>query len=309
MKTSLIIIAYHHIDDRFRSQLPILRACGRLVSLNEGLERLQTSGSGRMLALTFDDFYEQVYHYIHIEKLNDNVPVSAFMATKYATGGMPFWWDRVSLILDQTRADQLVWKGQTYPLSSASARQRIAYFIRADLRLRHTDEIDHSVNSLQRALGCDSVAAPDSQRPASWPQVVEMAKAGIEIGSHTISHPALSALSESDLVHELQQSKELLEERTSRPVAGIAYPFGGTEHFNERVCVLARTTGYRYGLTCVEGINRPGTNPFRLSRYLLGMDEGPLRVFIKASGLGPFMSPARNIWRWFRSRAAQTRLR
>jgi hypothetical protein len=303
MGPSLTILAYHHVDERFRAHLRILRACGRLVSVSEGLAALTRGERGHMIAVTFDDFYEQVYRHFYQEKFYETVPATAFLSTAYAGAGAPFWWDRVSLILAQTAADNVRWGLKTYLLDGAAARKRLAYTIRADLRFRHPDEIEQEVSHLQRDLGCDSPTIPDDVRPVSWPQVAEMARVGIEIGSHTETHPCLSRIGEADLMRELQASKHLIEEKLNYTVGGLAYPFGGSEYFNDKVCELARSVGYQFALTSIDGVNRPGADPFALRRYSVVMDESPLKVFIKASDWGPYLAPLKNIWRRLRGAA------
>jgi peptidoglycan/xylan/chitin deacetylase (PgdA/CDA1 family) len=49
---------------------------------------------------------------------------------------------------------------------------------------------------------------------------------GWEIGSHTLTHPNLMGLSDSEVVTELRNSKSRLQSITSTKVTSFAYPFG-----------------------------------------------------------------------------------
>jgi len=72
---------------------------------------------------------------------------------------------------------------------------------------------------------------------------------GHEIAVHTLTHPALSQLSDEDVVREVEEDRLALSEITGYEVVGMAYP-GGTHVMNEHVADLIRTrTGVRYART------------------------------------------------------------
>lgn len=58
-------------------------------------------------------------------------------------------------------------------------------------------------------------------------QIKEMAAAGWEVGSHSLSHPSLTAGLESEVIRrEIVESKKQLEEALGVPILTFAYPFG-----------------------------------------------------------------------------------
>jgi len=72
---------------------------------------------------------------------------------------------------------------------------------------------------------------------------------GHEIAVHTLTHPALSHLSDDDVVREVEEDRLALSELAGYEVVGMAYP-GGTHVMNEHVADLIRTrTGVRYART------------------------------------------------------------
>lgn len=88
-------------------------------------------------------------------------------------------------------------------------------------------------------------------------QIAELARAGHEIGSHTVSHADLSTLSDAELTAELVDSKAALEQLAAgSSVESLAYPYGTA---NERVADAARAAGYRSGRTVAPGYPAPGT--------------------------------------------------
>jgi peptidoglycan/xylan/chitin deacetylase (PgdA/CDA1 family) len=68
----------------------------------------------------------------------------------------------------------------------------------------------------------------------------------IAIGSHTVLHPHLTQLAESEVREELCASRASLEALLGRTVDTLAFPYG--DH-DGRVVELARTAGYRFVYT------------------------------------------------------------
>jgi peptidoglycan/xylan/chitin deacetylase (PgdA/CDA1 family) len=62
------------------------------------------------------------------------------------------------------------------------------------------------------------------------------------VGSHGLDHRLLDDLPEAELVRQLQQSRDILEDRLGRPVEWLSLP-GGTG--GARAVALARGLGYR----------------------------------------------------------------
>jgi len=72
-------------------------------------------------------------------------------------------------------------------------------------------------------------------------ELMEMQKAGMEISSHTISHPDLSTLDCHEIEREFRHSPETLRQ-TGFTGKSLGYPLGGI--FSERVRRLAAKCGY-----------------------------------------------------------------
>ncbi len=82
----------------------------------------------------------------------------------------------------------------------------------------------------------------------TWDQLAEMRDAGVEIGSHTLSHSDLNARKgksdaeyEEWLMKEIGGSKQMIEEKLGIKVRALAYPLG--KH-NENVRKAAAAAGY-----------------------------------------------------------------
>ena len=127
----------------------------------------------------------------------------------------------------------------------------------------------------------------------TWKQIREMADAGVDIESHSYSHPFLTrrrnaALDEkgySDwLQKELVESKKILERQTGQTVKFLAYPYGDYDHF---LVANVKSAGYEGALTCEYGPVTRGMNPFRLRRVVIDkrMDFTSFRHYLGARQL------------------------
>jgi peptidoglycan/xylan/chitin deacetylase (PgdA/CDA1 family) len=100
----------------------------------------------------------------------------------------------------------------------------------------------------------------------SWVQMREMADAGMEIGSHTLTHREPSTLTDEELRHELRESKRLLGDGLGRPVASLSSPTG---FFNPRMSKIAREEGYTSLCFGHYGYVTAASDPFRLNRIAI----------------------------------------
>jgi peptidoglycan/xylan/chitin deacetylase (PgdA/CDA1 family) len=97
----------------------------------------------------------------------------------------------------------------------------------------------------------------------TWPLLRALERDGIEIGSHTVSHRDLTALSDRELLQELTTSRRTLERRLGHPVPWLAYPFGA---YDARVERFARRAGYVLAVTTWPGIGQSARRPLALRR-------------------------------------------
>jgi hypothetical protein len=82
---------------------------------------------------------------------------------------------------------------------------------------------------------------------------------GMEIGSHTLTHPNLSRLRKDQALNELEESKKILEDILMEPITAFAYPKG--KH-NLAVRSLISETGYKLARTTVAFRTDIGFDPF-----------------------------------------------
>jgi peptidoglycan/xylan/chitin deacetylase (PgdA/CDA1 family) len=92
----------------------------------------------------------------------------------------------------------------------------------------------------------------------TWEQVREIAALGHDLGSHTVNHVNMGEVGPETALYELSRSREVLEERTGRPVRLFAYPFGGPNNLRPEYVPLITECGYEGGVSAYGGFVRPG---------------------------------------------------
>lgn len=117
-----------------------------------------------------------------------------------------------------------------------------------------------------------------------WEQIRKLHQAGWTIGSHTVSHPKLSALSAAEAHRELHESKDTLEQKLGAEVKFLAYPFGTPHTVSKRDQMLAMEVGYEAAFMNVTGPLLPTCDFAALPRNKI-LSSDTLAVF-HASLLG-----------------------
>lgn len=94
-------------------------------------------------------------------------------------------------------------------------------------------------------------------------EILEMQSEGMRFGSHTLTHPDLTALSISQAENEIYGSKFALERLLGETVSDFCYP-GGL--LNGSIRDIVANSGYETATTTVNDTNRGTVDPLRLNR-------------------------------------------
>jgi peptidoglycan/xylan/chitin deacetylase (PgdA/CDA1 family) len=146
----------------------------------------------------------------------------------------------------------------------------------------------------------------------TWAEVRECRKAGIEFGSHTVTHPKLYELSEENIRRELEESKSELEIKLGEPVNSFAYPFafpGGDAGFVTRFKSLLRAAGYHSNVTTRLGRVRPGDCPFTLRRLPVNSEDDAALFMAKIQGSYDWLTLPQDIFKGIKKLVSGTRNR
>ncbi len=309
MRGSLTILTYHRIlpvaeaarypfpslampEDAFAAQVEWLAGNATVLPAGEALAALADGRTHArpLVALTFDDGYEDS-HRAAAPILEARGVRGTFFAT---TGPIErrelLWFDRAALFWTSGDPSRLARELEAASPGAARARlDGIPAWIDA---LRGVEERRRSgvLDRLESVAGPIPDAASGRFRLMRPEDVVDLARRGHEVGSHTLGHPFLTDLVPARLAEEVAGSRAVLAGWLGREVEGFCYPAG--DH-DERVVATVREAGYRWACTTGEGRNRKGGDPWRLVRMDVtghrvtadGFAHDPIGFRMEVSGL------------------------
>ena len=108
-------------------------------------------------------------------------------------------------------------------------------------------------------------------------QVVQLHRAGMEIGGHTVRHPILRVLPDADAEAEIAQGRDQLQALIDAPIDVFAYPNGRPlEDYDSRHVAMVKRLGFRAAVCTAPGAATIRSDKFQLPRFT-PWDRGDLR--------------------------------
>jgi peptidoglycan/xylan/chitin deacetylase (PgdA/CDA1 family) len=112
-------------------------------------------------------------------------------------------------------------------------------------------------------------------------QLVQLAAQGVTIGSHTLTHCALTGLDEATVLYELGESRRRLSALLNRDVRLFAFPFSQS---NAHLIELCRAAGYRRVFTGLPYLAYSHRGEFASGRIRVDPADWPLEFHLKLMG-------------------------
>lgn len=239
-----LILAYHNVVPdgepergdpslhlplgRFGEQMEILRESYAVVTLEELLRisggeiRREDRSERPRVAITFDDGYRGALLLGVPELVRRGLPATVFVAPALL-GDRTLWWDL---------------------FGSALRSERGSAFRRAALE-EHRGEVE-AVREWARSEGWREEDPGPYRRTATADELRWACdQPGIDVGSHSWSHPNLARLANGEVRTELERSFRWLADRFPDVIPWLAYPYGLFGPGTERA---ATELGYRAAL-------------------------------------------------------------
>lgn len=295
----VLILLYHRVTrlesdpqwlavapDCFERQMEMLSRQWRVLSLADLVQSLRDNVlPRRALVLTFDDGYFDNLHHAKPILQRFGLPATIFVASGFIDRREEFFWDELErLLLTTSATGSLSVAGRTFdmpPLTATSDgwnvlknpppsprhqayRDLCAHVARLDHHAR--EEVLDSIRAWARV----TPTGRESHRTVTEDELVQLADGGlIEIGAHTVTHPALATLPIDRQRDEIEGSKRRLESILNRPVTTFSYPFGLPDDFNSDTIRLTRAAGFTAACANFGGSVRRNADLMRLNRILV----------------------------------------
>jgi peptidoglycan/xylan/chitin deacetylase (PgdA/CDA1 family) len=286
----------------FGEQIAILRGHGQLMQLHQLASALRDGKlPRRAAAITFDDGYANNLHHAKPLLERYDVPATVFVTAAYVGQEREFWWDELERLLLQPGklpnlldlkvngtpchwelGDAAVYSSEEYSRycswtvreDEPGPRQRLYRSLYQLLRPLADSERCQLLNELTAWAGSERTVRP-SHRALSAQEVVELATGGlVEIGAHTMTHPALAELPPAEQTQEIQGSKSRLMEILNQTVVSFAYPFGSRRHYTSETAAIVQQAGFGSACSGFSGLVCPGTDRFQLPRFVMRNWDG-----------------------------------
>ncbi|MDH3455898.1 MAG: polysaccharide deacetylase family protein [Gemmatimonadota bacterium] len=193
------------------------------------------------VVITFDDAYHGAVTTGIEELAKRALPATIFVPPAFV-GGRSFWWDAFA---DPEAPEPL-----------------------ADLRRYALEELhgaDHLVRDWADRSGVPAHPVQRHALTATEDELrIAVSQPGIELASHSWSHPNLTQLGESELMNEMRRPLEWLRERFEAVVPWLSYPYGMSSPNVEKA---ATVSGYEGALALGGGwLRSERANRFQLPR-------------------------------------------
>lgn len=125
------------------------------------------------------------------------------------------------------------------------------------------------VNCIGKTNSWDANQPVRKRSTLTLEQMREMQRAGATFGSHSLTHPLLTSLSDCELRREVSESKSKLEDLLGVPVEWFAYPYGDVDR---RVRAAVVEAGYKAAVSTHGGFNR-WQDPLALHRLEVSEED------------------------------------
>lgn len=232
----------------------------------------------RAVCVTFDDGYADNEQVALPVLARYDIPATVFVSTGYLNGGR-MWNDTVIEALRNWEGahaalEDLALPG--YPLATMADRRAAAHDLLPRIKHRDPSERQRIVDAIaQRSGGLpDNLMMTDAQ-------VRRLARAGVEIGAHTVSHPILATVAPEVARQEIQSSKAQLEALVEREVAAFAYPNGLPERdYGAEHRAMVQEAGFTVAVSTHWGVATRRSDVLQLPRFT-PWDRQPLRFGLR----------------------------
>ncbi len=281
-----LIIMYHRFSREegttmvsaraFSEQIDYLTSHYQIVPLSFVAARLKAGKPlpPRTAVLTVDDAYSDVYEIAFPILRDRGVPATVFVVTDFAEQKTWLWTDKLRYLTSRVERERLEMSvngsALKCELNGPASRFEAAAMINARLKTLEDEAKEDAIFGIADSLSVQIPAAPPPEFASiTWDEAREMDRAGVEIGSHSVTHPILTNICHTRLRRELSESRERIESELSRRVDLFCYPNG---NFNREVQHEVRRAGYSCAVSSIYGFAGSKSDPLALHRISTEFD-------------------------------------
>lgn len=234
----------------FEKQIAYLKKNFRLVPIETLLSEVFSDKiKPYTMAITFDDGHQDFYQNAWPILKKYQIPASLYITTGFINNDVWLWPDLLKYTILNAKNKSIT----VHPLGELSLTENdvVASWHRLGDYCLTLPEVAREKFIKQLAVLGDinPPATPVSPfLPVTWNQLKEMVNDGLDVGSHTITHPILNSIDSSRIRDELAGSAAMISNKLNIVPKGICYPNGRLSDISDVVVQQAAEIGYSYGL-------------------------------------------------------------
>ena len=291
----IVIIYYHKFKSKkpwflpgispkvFEKEMKYLKKMFSILSLEELVNCINEKKKlpKRLAIITFDDGYKDNYQYAFPILKKYQIPATLFITTGNINDRTLFWWDQLNYIIHHSKISKLNLNeyGKRDFCSLLSKRETYNYLGQSFNNLNTVDR-EQIISKLKQLTKVQIPPNIAEEFILSWDEIKEMSEYGINIGSHTVTHPILSKIPLENAKYEIQRSKKDIEHHINKKITSFCYPNGKQSDFNKDIIKIVKDSGYKCAVTTIASSNFTKKQLYQLGRFSTGWNYSSFKFSI-----------------------------
>ena len=293
-KQKAAILMYHGITDQninlwtqvhienFKVQMEYIKSQYNPISLSELIlmrkeKRVITDFP---VCVTFDDGFQNNFTTAYPILKEFRIPATIFVTTSFVdkTGKYEgyIWTDYILMLLIESSkknfSDTLVGI-ENESLDTLDVKIQIKEKITSYLKSKSSEEKDRYIAKLKEKLEVTEVSHSHPVCSSmSWEELKKISDDPlITIGAHTVNHPILSQIDDTEIEKEIIGSKMILEQKLDKEITLFAYPNGRKQDYNQKAIDTAQNH-FDAAVTTIDQLSPYSDDHHQLKRIPVGND-------------------------------------
>lgn len=214
------------------------------ISLDELPEYLTRKRKNKFVIFTLDDGYlDNLTHAYPIFKRH-KVPFTIYVTTDFPDKKAVLWWYLLEDLLLKECKLSFEFQGEhiSRNLQTFSEKEDAFNYLR-HLIIGHQEKEQFVLMNTLFTKNNMSLYEKVEALSLDWSQIIQLnSDPLVTIAAHTVTHPSFKAISDSQIVNEVEQSVNILESKLNTPIEHFAYPYGSPMEVGKReVQLLSKT--------------------------------------------------------------------
>jgi peptidoglycan/xylan/chitin deacetylase (PgdA/CDA1 family) len=258
------------------------------ITLDELPDYLKRKTKNKFVVFTLDDGYVDNLTNAYPIFMKFNVPFTIYVTTNFPDKKAILWWYLLEDLLLKEQSISFDFKEEpfNYSLQSYADKEDAFNHLRHFIKSKQGIEQEELINAIFAKSNMPLYVKVETMA-LSWDQIKYLnSDPLVTIAAHTVTHPSFKAITDSQILDEVNLSVQILESKLNTPIEHFAYPYGSPVEVGireiELMCqtkIKTSTTG-RKGNIMLEHQNHmhalprlyvgPNTTEYYLSNFING---------------------------------------